>query len=73
MTYLSLTSIYFIKAEHRLRLIRQEWQFVARGLDRIFLFAFVLFTIIYQLWLLSQTNITPNKISKEFMNRTSAA
>lgn len=59
--------------QQRLKEIRQEWEFVARGLDRIFLFSFIFFTIIYQLWLLSQTNITPNKITEEFMNRTSAA
>jgi hypothetical protein len=62
-----------LEAEQRLKNIRREWGYVARGLDRIFLVTFVIFTLLYQTWLFSQTNIAPNKISEEFMNKTSIA
>ncbi|CAD5219482.1 unnamed protein product [Bursaphelenchus okinawaensis] len=49
---------------------RREWEYIARGLDRVFLCFFVTITVVYELWLLSLTNITPLKISDEFMNLT---
>jgi hypothetical protein len=61
-----------LEAEHRLHEVRQEWSYVARGLDKIFMLSFIVFTILYQAWLFSQTNITPKMVSEEFMNRTSA-
>lgn len=62
-----------LEYEHKLREIRQEWGHVARGLDKIFLFLFITFTVVYQMWLLAQTNLSPRKISEEFMNRTSSS
>ncbi|KAI6183708.1 AcetylCholine Receptor [Aphelenchoides bicaudatus] len=60
-----------LEAEHRLHEIRAEWAYVARGLDKIFLFLFVAFTVLYQLWLFTQTTTTIRMVSEQFMNQTS--
>ncbi|KAI6172429.1 Acr-17 [Aphelenchoides besseyi] len=62
-----------LEAEHQLKEIRRDWEYLARGIDTLLLTFFVFFSVLYQFWLFSQTNVAPLKITESFMNLTSAA
>lgn len=59
-----------MREEQRAQEVRREWEYIARGLDRVCLCLFVTITVLYELWLLSLTNVEPLRITEEHMNMT---
>lgn len=61
-----------IDSDRRTNAIRKEWEFVARGLDRMFLTIFLTITLTYSFWLFNRSNDPSLMITDSFMNHTSS-